>query len=162
MTRHDRILVLLEHYRDVLEGLRDRQSSDGYLVIGMCRAWNHASYQELERLLPLLRERMPRLHDAVVTRYLGYFERRVGWCRKCEATLSTSRLGKAHGTPAGYCRLKGVLVMVEPRVVRIGGEGRDADLRNAVEWLERHWRGEVEIPADVQAVESERKLRAVA
>ncbi|HEU5263687.1 MAG TPA: hypothetical protein VFU34_03550 [Gaiellaceae bacterium] len=32
----------------------------------MCRAWNHASYQELERLLPLLRLEARRYYRAVI------------------------------------------------------------------------------------------------
>jgi hypothetical protein len=45
----ERIAFLLEHYADVLADLYDDRSG-GESVRLMCSAWNHPSYQELERL----------------------------------------------------------------------------------------------------------------
>jgi hypothetical protein len=53
VTRRERIAFLLEHFHDVLAGVRDRGSGGEHVPL-MCRAWNAPGYQELERLLPLL------------------------------------------------------------------------------------------------------------
>jgi len=175
MTRREQILVLLEHYRDVLEGLTDRTprcsgrcgeaicerfgcADEGVLAL-MCRAWNHASYQQLERLRGELARVEPRLNAHLMGRFYGYFERRVAWCRKCGQHLPAKKVGTVHSR----CRIKGRTVTLSPHVERVVSERVRAFLvAEAVDWLESHWRGEVVIPPDVDAIERERKLRKVA
>jgi len=51
LTRRERIVVLLDNYTDVEAGLRDRKGEDVLHLPLMCKAWNHPSYRELDRLL---------------------------------------------------------------------------------------------------------------
>lgn len=60
MTRRERIAFLLEHLEDVRAGVRERGSGGDHIPL-MCRVWNHPSFQELERLVPLLRSEQPTL-----------------------------------------------------------------------------------------------------
>ena len=180
MTRRDRILVLLEHYRDVLEGIGDSEPgcsgdcslddkdrwlcehygcADERVLALMCRAYNHSSYRQLERLLRLMWERWPRSYVQIQARFVRYSERRVAWCRKCGKTLPAHKIGTVHGR----CRIKGRLVTLEPRVERVPAVGVDpARVTDAVDWLEQHWQGVAEIPPDVAQIERERELRKVA
>ena len=167
MTRRDRITLLLEYLVDVEHGLpeRDPVPQDDILAL-MCKAWNHESYRQLDRLLRVLWERWPDLHLALVRRYCRFEERRVAWCRKCGAYEHADRVGKSHYTSvvAGkklYCRIGNVTVELLPRIRRVPWETWDVlRVERALEWLELHWTGEADIPPAVLAVESERRLRA--
>lgn len=52
----------------------------------MCRAWNHPSYQELERLLPDLRSEQPALAWHLTKTYFGP-RRRVLECPRCKGVV---------------------------------------------------------------------------
>lgn len=177
MTKRDRIIVLLEFYPDVLEGLREPGShcsrggcrmpprdrwlcaahgcSDEGVLALMCAAWNHPSYQELERLRRLLRERWPELSAWLVAGYLRFFERRVAVCAKC-GIHPAAAIGSVHRHPPGRS------VRLVGHVVRVGKLSDYRRVADAVDWLEAHWRGEAELPRDVAVIESQRRLRGVA
>lgn len=174
--RRERVLTLLEFYRDVLEGLRERGpvcvgppdvcgerdcrrlgvcvESDNVLAM-MCEAYNHPSYRELERLLGVLRVREPLLWRALWQRFVGYVERRRARCAVC-GDHPASAVGKVHRG----CRRKGRTVTLRAVTVREFPPGFDAAAaERAVDWLVESWRGPVVVPPDVLQVVSERELR---
>ena len=157
MTRRERIQVLLEYLVDVREGLGDRHKASsgewGNLLSLMGAAWNEPAYQELERLLPFLRDDSPRLYWHVCERYLRYGEIRVAFCRRC-GNHHASKIGEIHRHPPGKS------VTLQPRVVRSIHRAVDpVSVDLAVGWLDGHWRGEAALPKGVLELESERRLR---
>lgn len=157
MTTRERITVLLEYLVDVREGLpeKERSRSDEMLAL-MCEAWNSPPYQELERLLPLMRWAEPRNYWHLAERWLRYGEARRAWCRRC-GLHHASEIGKIHVHPPGRS------VTLQPRIERTWHPAMDPHLADrGVEWLERHFRVEPELPKAVLVCESERRLRAVA
>lgn len=148
------IETLLHHYRDVLEGIPDREhrSSDELLAL-MCPAWNHPSYRQLEKLLA----RMPRrLRQALRVRYERYSERRVAWCKRCGEHPARD-VGSVHRHPPGRS------VSLRPRLVRVLPRDDDpAAVESALDWLLEHWVGRVDLPRSVFEIEAERRLRDAA
>jgi len=67
LTRRERSVVLLDNYTDVGAGLRDRKGEDVLHLPLMCRAWNHPSYRELDRLLGRLKDERHRLYCTSAT-----------------------------------------------------------------------------------------------
>lgn len=157
MTRRDRIVTLLEHYRDVLEGLHEGSRPDEVLAL-MCRAWNHSSYQQLERLLARLRAEEPRLARHLLRYHLDYREVRRAWCRRC-GDWPAAHIGRVHAR----CKAKGRSTTLVPRVVRFPPDDVvSSAVEDATDWLVERWVGEPDIPEDVHAIERERALRKVA
>ena len=154
MTTRDRITVLLEYLLDVREGLpeRERGRSDELLAL-MCKAWNSAPYQELERLLPLLRQAEPELYWHLAERWLRYGEARRAWCRKC-GFHPAAEIGKIHAHPPGRA------VALRPVIERSWHPRMDPRLaERGVDWLLQHFRLEPELPKAVIVCEAERRLR---
>jgi len=162
-TTHDRdsqfrrtaIETLLTHYRDVLEGIPDREHrrSDDLLAL-MCPAWNHRSYRQLERLLEQLKAERPKLHAKLVTRFLRFSERRVAYCRRCGEHPS-SDVGKVHAHPPGRSiTLRSKMLRVLPR------NDDPAGVSLAIAWLEQRWSGRADLPKAVFEIEAEQRLRA--
>lgn len=178
MTPRQRLEILLDHYRDVLEGARDRSAgcsregcrlaprdrwlcqvygcadAEGVLAL-MNRDWNHASYQQLERLLGRMREDAPRLAWNLLRRFLHYHEVRRAWCRKC-GFHPPGHVGRVHAHPPGKS------VTLVARVKREHGTADLAAVERAIDWLLERWEGEVELPPGVAEIERERALRAAA
>ena len=153
--RRAAIETLLHHYRDVLEGIpdKDRRASDDLLAL-MCPAWNHRSYRQLERRLEQLKAERPVLHAKVVTRYLRYSERRVAWCKKC-GEHPASQVGDVHRHPPGRS------VSLKPKLIRVLPDNDDpAGVELALDWLEARWVGRADLPRSVFEIEAERRLRA--
>ena len=153
--RKESIAVLLEHYRDVLDGIPDREhrGSDDLLAL-MCPAWNHRSYQQLERRLRDLKAERPKLHAKLETRYLRYTERRVAWCKRC-GEHPASHVGNVHRHPPGRS------VSLKPKMLRVLPRNDDpAGVAQALDWLEARWVGRADLPKAVFEIESERRLRA--
>ena len=156
MTRRDRITLLLEHYQAVMEGLPGIEEPDDSDVLAlMCEEWNHPSYQQLERLLRVMHERWPVLRVALRMRYERYSERRVAWCPKCGVTEPAARIGSAHKNP---CRdRRNHLVDMSVRIVRSSPQVRHET--EAVDWLDRHWRGDAAVPDAILRYHSLEQLR---
>ena len=95
MTRAERIRFLLDHYQDVLSGLWDLRAQGGGVPV-MCTVWNSASYQELERLIPLLRVDRPRLYRAVMGLYVEPRFVRRAVCPKCQHVAPPRVVGELH------------------------------------------------------------------
>ena len=146
------IQTLLHHYLDVLEGIPDHEhrTSDDLLAL-MCPAWNSPAYQQLERLL----RAMPAgLRQAIRVRYERYTERRVAFCRRCGAHPA-QKVGNVHRHPPGRA------VTLAPKMVRVLPRDDDPKrVESALEWLARHWAGEIVLPKAIEQIESERKLEA--
>ena len=151
--------MLLEYLVDVREGLADRSNGDwefGSVLALMCEAWNAPAYQELERLLPYLRDTEPRRYWHLAERYLRYGEVRVAHCRRC-GHHHASQIGSVHRHPPGRA------ITLKPVILRSLHKGIDElSVSLAIDWLEDHFHGEVALPKAVLEVESERRLRAVA
>ena len=153
MTDRDRIVVLLDHYQAVCEGIPTGgigDDDDGVLAL-MCREWNHPSYQRLERLLVVMHERWPRMRAAVRERFERYSERRVAYCVVCHATEPASSIGEPHlrTRVAGaklLCRIGAKAPDMVPRIVRSHGLFEGQLVEDAVDWLERTWGQPVELP----------------
>ena len=95
VTRRERIAFLLAHYSDVLAGVRDRGLGGEHLPL-MCSAWNHPSYQELERLLPLLGYDMRPLYRAVMGMYVHPRFVRRAVCPRCGPVSAPGNVGELH------------------------------------------------------------------
>ena len=89
MTRRERIAFLLTHLEDVRFGVRDRGASGEHIPL-MCAAWNAPGYQELERLLPLLRAERPRLASHLLEAYFAP-KRQVLQCPRCRGSCRRGR-----------------------------------------------------------------------
>lgn len=168
MTRRDRIVVLLEHYQDVIEGIYDTDFSarsacsapcgdpicaahgcanEGILAL-MCRSWNHPSFRELERLRLRLRDEERGLYWHLAETYFRARRKRVAFCPKCERTAPPSHIGELcnHGRPHQPTKtlvpksVKVVAAAVEPSLVEA-----------AIDWFDRSWPDDDTcfIPADL-------------
>lgn len=143
--RVERLRILLENYVDVVEqGLRDQRGEGEHLPM-MSRAWNHASYRELDRVLVQLREREPPLYWHLSQLYVYAPTRRVLVCANphCTATfpswvrVSFHKHGRRH-------------VPFVPRVIRQPKVVvDDVQVGRAIAWLEREWQGEVFLPDEL-------------
>ena len=135
VNRRERILVLLDNYVDVVNGLRDR-SGDGVHVPLMCRAWNKPAlgYPELERLRTLLRSERPTLHRHLAQRYLiTHSTRRVNHCPRCKTEM-------APWSSVNFHRHGGQNVAIQPKVIRlIPGWVQEPLVQQAIEWLDERW-----------------------
>jgi len=87
MSRPERIAFLLSNLEDARNGIRDSGGVEaGEHLPLMCRVWNHPSFQELERLLPLLRSERRRLAWHLAKTYFAP-RRRVLECPRCRRTV---------------------------------------------------------------------------
>lgn len=158
MTPRDRIAILLHHYRDVCEGIPTNKPRGDDLIIGMCEEWNHASYQQLERLLRVM---PPKMRAALRARYERYTEHRIAWCRKCGAHPAAHAVlgakGNIHRHPPGRS------ITLQAKVVRVFPRDDDpAQVGEALGWLELHWAGEVDLPKAIIEHTAAVALREVA
>jgi len=145
-ARRERIVVLLENYVDVVEGLRDRIGAGEHIPL-MCRAWRvpRQGYPELDHQLGVMKVLAPTLYWHLAHTYFHSTRRRVLQCPRCSATMPTWH-GK-HFHKHGHSN-----VAVVPRVVRVvhpSVEIRSVD--DAVDWLEQSWRGAVFVPDELRA-----------
>ena len=133
MTRRDRITLLLEYLVDVREGLPDKEPEHGdELIALMCKAWNTPAYQELERLLPYLRDADRQAYWHLSERFLRYGERRVAWCRRC-GFHPAAQAGKLHAHPPGRS------VTLQPKVVRVVNYAvSEPCVMRGLDWLDGH------------------------
>ncbi len=149
MNRRDRILILLEHYVDVIEGIYDasKGDDDGILAL-MCRAWNHPSYRELERLRLQMRDTEPAHYWHLAETYFRPERRRIAVCPKCQRETPARLIGELcnHGKKHSQTA---TMVPLMLRVVH-----RDVDpkmLAQAIDWLNWKWtRGDASIPDDLR------------
>jgi hypothetical protein len=152
------ILTLLEHYRDVLEGIYDRGQADDILAL-MCRAWNSPAYQTLERLLERMKHERPWLRAHLLRRYLHFQEVRRAYCRKC-GLHPPVKVGSVHRHPPGRS------VTLTPVVARVTPDDvSEAEVERAIDWLVANWPEHavpIIVPDDVHAIERERALRPAA
>lgn len=153
MTRREKILVLLDNYLDVINGLRDVSLGDG--VIGMCRSWNFPpnGYPELERLRVLLRDNMPVCYWHLAETYFRGEAKPARVCPHCWDSLKRrDEFWAPHAGP-DFHRHAGRSVATVIRPVRRVSAAVDPRLvSEAVDWLEERWTGEPFIPDDVLTV----------
>jgi hypothetical protein len=163
MTRRERIEVLLEYLIDVREGLPEKEPVRGDEMLAlMCEAWNSPAYQELENLLPRLKSMEPRPYWHLAERFLRYGERVVAYCPKCRHMRIPNWEKNHDGTTylGSHSHPPGSSVKLVPMVVRGYSPGiKDQHVNDAIDWLERNYRGEAALPKAVLIVESERRLR---
>ena len=138
------------------EGIAGTEPRGDDVLALMCEEWNHASYQQLERLLTLMHQRWPWMRQAVRARFERYSEHRIAWCAKCGAHPSAKE-GSIHLHPPGRS------VTLTAKVVRVLPQDDDpARIGDALDWLERHWKGEVDLPEAIMAYTAAVALREVA
>ena len=143
VTRHERIAFLLEHLADVQAGVRDRGTGGDHIPL-MWRVWNHPSYQELERLLPLLGKAARPLYRAVVGTYVYPRFVRRAVCPRCNAVKAPAFVGELQ-THQG--RKTAAFV---PRMVRVPlYPVESGDVDRAIGWLDLNWRGGVFVPDEL-------------
>jgi hypothetical protein len=167
MTNRDRIVTLLEHYQAVCEGIpngNEPGDDDGVLAL-MCVEWNHDSYQRLERLLAIMQQRWPKMRQALRERYERYSERRVAYCPVCKQIDDARFIGEPHlrGTVAGaklLCRTGAKAPDMIPRIHRVESRRFGYLLADAIDWLERSWGGDVELPATLIGYGRDHVVRA--
>ncbi len=147
MTRQERIVVLLDNYVDVVNGLGDRKGNGETGLPLMCRAWNFPKqgYPELERLLVQMRAKRKDLYWHMAEKYLRAATRRVLMCAnpRCEVTYPT--WVKINFHKHGHRN-----VSLIPRVIRVvPHQVEAAQVRLAVQWLDEQWDGEPFLPDDL-------------
>lgn len=143
VTRRERIAFLLEHFHDVLAGVRDKGLGGEYVPL-MCRAWNAPSYQEIERLLPLLSVEARPLYRAVVGTYVYPRFVRRAVCPKCGVVKPPHFVGELHV----HQNRKGTAFtarMTRVPLYRV----RERDVDEAIGWLDEHWRGGGFVPDEL-------------
>lgn len=143
MTRQERIQFLLEHLADVQAGVRDRGTGGDHIPL-MCRSWNHPSYQELERLLVLIRSAAPRGYRAVVGMYVHPRFVRRAVCSRCGAVEPPELVGELHRHTA---RSGFAFVARMVRVPLYPVEQHEVD--GAIGWFDEHWQGGVFVPDEL-------------
>jgi hypothetical protein len=178
MNRRERIVTLLEHYADVVEGLRDRgdgqpdacsvpckdwerlcshfgcAQADGGVLAMMNRAWNHPSYRELERLRVALRHQEPSLYWHLAQTYFFAPVQVRLVCPHCWDTLRK----RGESWPAHSSQLthhhpsKGRIPLVPRSVRRVSQAVEPESVEEAIEWLDDRWVGDVFVPDDVLSV----------
>ena len=148
MNRPDRIIVLLENYVDVVNGLRDRTGTGDPIPL-MCRAWNRPKqgYPELERLRLEMRVVQPRLYWHLSETYFRPASRRVLQCPRCRGVMPSWHSANFH--KHGHSN-----VSIVPRVVRVVDAGVEPVMvERAIVWLDEHWADPGPfIPDDLKAV----------
>jgi hypothetical protein len=107
----------------------------------MCRAWNGVSYQELERLLPVLSVDARPRYRAVVGMYVYPRFVRRAVCPKFGTVKPPNLVGELH---LQQNRKGTACVARMTRVPLYPVEQRDVD--DAIMWLDDHWRGGVFVP----------------
>lgn len=134
MTRQERIILLLENYVDVVNGLRDRLGTGEHIPL-MCRAWNspRLGYPELERLRLSLRESEPALYWHLAETYFRPERRLVLQCPRCRGVMpSWSSVNfHTHGHQ-NVAIVPRVLKVVDPKVKR-------EEVERAIQWLDEKW-----------------------
>jgi hypothetical protein len=141
VTRPERIAFLLEHLEDVRYGVRDKGSAGEHIPL-MCRAWNHPSYRQLEKLLPELRAEQPALAWHLSKTYFGG-RRRVLQCPRCNGVVPA-------WSSANFHKHGGKNVALAPRVLRVVPlEVRRELVAQAIAWLDERWRGGVFVPDEL-------------
>ncbi len=144
LTRRERIVVLLEHYQDALPGLvrGEWQSGEGHALLAD-EVWNHASYQQLERLRVRLRDEAPRPYWHLAETYFRAGRRRVASCPRCERQAPPGRVGEL----CNHGKQHAKTVAMVPRVVRaISAAVRPEEVGLGITWLDHNWRGDPSLP----------------
>jgi hypothetical protein len=145
VTRREKIVVLLENYLDVVNGLRDRMGTGEHIPL-MCRSWNKPKqgYPELERLLSILKLEQRELHRHLAEQYARAPMRRVLVCPRCRGIQPTWSSVNFH--KHGHSN-----VAVVPRVIRVLPAWVEAQkVELAIGWLDEHWNGEVFLPDELR------------
>lgn len=165
--RVDRILTLLEHYQDVLEGITDGERSfsgpgDGLAL--MCEAWNAPAYRQLEVRRAELARRFPEAYVQLREVYFVAGRKRVAMCPRCGREFLAQPADTWDGIDGeawyGTCKHGGDNVRLRPTIVRVVAGRVDVTLVVfAVLWLEANWQGGVFVPEDVLAIEGRRAPR---
>lgn len=136
MTRRERIAFLLDHYADVLAGVRDRGNGDS-THLHSCAGCG--------RLLPLLGADVRPLYRAVVGMYVYPRFVRRAVCVKCGTVRPSALVGELHRHPP-----RGKSAAFVARMVRVPlypVEQREVD--GAITWLDENWRGGVFVPDEL-------------
>ena len=152
-TRREKILVLLENYLDVIQGLQDSGISDGDVIWRMCRAYSHPSYRELERLRKVLRDSEPFIYWHLAETYFRASVLPAKVCPHCWDTLKKRTEWWPPHLGPDFHRHGGKTVSLVLRPVRrISQAIRPECVEQAVAWIDDHFRGEPFVPDDVLAV----------
>jgi hypothetical protein len=141
-ARLSSIKLLLDHYLDVVQGLRDRGNGDEGLAL-MCDAWNGPGYRRLEerRKQMILEERSlyRHLHQAYFDQ-MSRYEKRVLACPACEMRVPAWSSTTFHTHGRRHVRLAPRVDKVYVRPLNTEG------LRRGEAWLERRWGRDILIP----------------
>ena len=144
LTRSEKIRVLLEHYSDVVAGLRERGTGGEHIPL-MCAAWNHVSYQQLEALRGEMRTGAPTLYRTVVAVYVYPRFVRRAVCPRCDAVAPPQLVGELHRH--GHGRKSAAFVA---RMVRVPLYPVDqGQVESAIGWLNERWKGGVFVPDEL-------------
>lgn len=143
LTRHEQLVILLDNYEDVINGLRDRKGNGDHIPL-MCAAWNTPTYQQLERLLRQLKRQEPNLYRHLAGTYIHPEHQRTMTCPTCRKHYPPWKYPSLHT----HGRRTTALV---PRITRrIPNNISPHQTRNAIHWLDQHWQGPIELPAELQ------------
>ena len=155
--REQRIVTLAIWYPDVVDSSAwtNHFSDDaGNGFPSMCRAWNHASYREFERLRCLMRDTEPFTYWHFAEKWIRAPRASRLVCPRCKTQVTPSsrhldergniRAKHKHGHETFWFQLKSV-----PQVSRAVNESTALE---GIRWMGREWSGlEPFIPAELVA-----------
>lgn len=142
-TRHELIIILLESYEDVLNGLRDHQGNGEHIPL-MCAAYNTPAYQQLIRQLHTMRTHQPSLYWHLAETYIRPVHRKAMQCPHCH------RLHPAWNHPGHHTHGRRHVQLV-PRIIRQPRtDVNPTTCHQATTWLDHHWHGTITLPKELQ------------
>lgn len=141
-TKTQLITILLQHYEDVLNGLRDTKGTGEHIPL-MCAAWNHPAYQQLEQHLRTLKHQQPVLYWHLAETHIRPAHRKVMQCPHCH------RLHPAWNHPGHHTHGRRTIQLV-PRIIRATRTDLDPNYcHQAIQWISQRWHGPVTLPEEL-------------
>lgn len=140
------IRTLLEWYQDTVEGWRTDGGGDGRMGAPLAvRAWNHPSYQELERSRNRMRDAAPTTYWHVAERYIRPTSRIALRCPRCQGVEEWPKPGhkpKTHKHGGRVDLARASVIVVSAAVV-------PALVVEGVRWISVDFRGDPFVPDDL-------------
>jgi hypothetical protein len=156
LTRRQEIIAtLLEWYQDVLESWQDGTASDSFGFPRVNAILRHPSYQELERLLPMLRAEEPEVYWNVTQRYVYAPTKCVLRCVNCGPSPNAIAYGLLHPRdelqrPDGQIRFHQhgrKIIQLRPVRVRNPSKAiRPELIERGIVWIDDHFAIEPFVP----------------
>lgn len=153
-AREQKIELLLTWYMDVLEGWQEMgRGADGMGVKLMGRAWNHPTYQELQRCLIRLRDE----ENATYWHVRETFQAARRTVLACPRCFAVSEVAAKHFDANGAVKIRhkhpDVVFFVRKTVPAVNAAVRPEVVRDGIRWIASAFAGEPFVPDELLAKE---------